>query len=251
MYEQRRGHADPSELALVQPSSAGLRAEFEAPKAAVNGVNLDYLHLSGIDSFMDEFLQPELASGAHAHRGSCSNSLDSFGWGLILDDSDSEQDADGQFMAVGTRSRRAIAWEDFYPEDDVATVKWNTLTDRRLGLPVADHVANLVLHIIRSFPQMMLRRQTFPPFIHKYWHRSALPEKLATCMSVAQLFASRTPETRPFLWRTVDAEERRMREEVSGNLGTSFQHMGELIGRRWIAIPNTTFCRPSKHWSST
>lgn len=204
-----------TELGLVQPSSIGLRSGFDTSKATMDAVSLDFFHLSGVDNFMDELLQPGVTSGINTNSSSCCPNSDSFGWGLILDDSDSEQDAEGQFMTVGAHSRQPRAWEDFFPEDDVATVKWNTLTDRRLGVPVADHVANLVLHIIRSFPQMMLRRQTFPPFVHKYWHRSALPEKLATCMSIAQLFESRTPETRPFLWRTVDAEERRMREEVS------------------------------------
>lgn len=102
------------------------------------------------------------------------------------------------------------------PTDDVVSrsIATTTLTHLRHGNPASKHAANLITHIIFAFPQMMLRRQTFPPFINAHWHLPSLPEGLAGCMSVAQLFATRTPETRPFLWRMIDAEERHFREEV-------------------------------------
>ncbi|KAL7925640.1 hypothetical protein ACQKWADRAFT_282592 [Trichoderma austrokoningii] len=74
--------------------------------------------------------------------------------------------------------------------------------------------AGILSQAISAFPQMMLRRQTFPPFIHAHWHLPSLPETLASCMSIAQLFATRTPETRPFLWRTIGIEIKRLRDEV-------------------------------------
>lgn len=76
------------------------------------------------------------------------------------------------------------------------------------------YAANLLTHAISAFPQMMLRRQTFPPFIHAHWHMPSLPETLANCMSISQSFAARTPETRPFLWRMVGAEVKRFQDEV-------------------------------------
>lgn len=80
--------------------------------------------------------------------------------------------------------------------------------------PTLKQAATLIVHTLYAFPQMMLRRQTFPPFIHPHWHKPCLPEKLASCMSIAQLFVARTPETRIFLWRTIEAEEQRFRDEV-------------------------------------
>lgn len=74
--------------------------------------------------------------------------------------------------------------------------------------------AGLLSQAISAFPQMMLRRQTFPPFIHAHWHLPSLPETLANCMSIAQLFATRTTETRPFLWRTIGTEVKRIQDEV-------------------------------------
>jgi hypothetical protein len=77
------------------------------------------------------------------------------------------------------------------------------------------HASRVIMQMLYAYPQMMLRRQTFPPFIHPHWHDKRLPDTLATCMSIAQLFAARTPETEPFLWRTISAEEKRFREKVS------------------------------------
>jgi hypothetical protein len=88
------------------------------------------------------------------------------------------------------------------------------LTPLRLGNSASQHCAVLAMGIIRAFPQMMLRRQTFPPFIHGQWHRSAMPEEIANCMSIAQIFTARTSETRGFLWRTIAAEMRRFRDQV-------------------------------------
>jgi hypothetical protein len=90
----------------------------------------------------------------------------------------------------------------------------------RMPDPVSQHSATLVVQTLRAFPQMMLQRQTFPPFIHPHWHRTstatrtAVPEPLANCMSVAHIFASLTSETKPFLWRTIRAEQRRFIDEV-------------------------------------
>ncbi|PNP55209.1 hypothetical protein FNYG_15536 [Fusarium nygamai] len=70
------------------------------------------------------------------------------------------------------------------------------------------------MQMLYAYPQMMLRRQTFPPFIHPHWHLKTLPEALGNCVGISQLFAARTPETQPFLWRMVAAEEERFREKL-------------------------------------
>lgn len=80
--------------------------------------------------------------------------------------------------------------------------------------PASKHAANLIARTVAAFPQMMTRRHTFPPFIHPHWHESSVPEILASCMSIAQLFVARTPDTRGFLWRAIEAEEQRLLDEV-------------------------------------
>jgi len=76
----------------------------------------------------------------------------------------------------------------------------------------------LVVQALRAYPLMMLRRETFPPFIHPHWCRQSspvLPEPLSNCMSIAQMFASRSDETKPFLWRTIKAEDERVLTQVT------------------------------------
>ncbi|MCJ1435440.1 hypothetical protein MMC27_004813 [Xylographa pallens] len=86
--------------------------------------------------------------------------------------------------------------------------------------PHAQHSADLIIQALRTLPMMMLRRETFPWFIHPHAHfssktsKSTLPEALSTCMSVAHMFASRTSETKPFIWRTIKAEHRRSTMEM-------------------------------------
>ena len=91
-------------------------------------------------------------------------------------------------------------------------------------LPISDPVANfsatVVMQMLRAFPQMMLRRETLPPFIHGHWYRPSsttnlsLPEPLVNCMGIAQIFASDNAESKPFLWRTVRMEQRSFLEKV-------------------------------------
>ncbi|KAK9321096.1 hypothetical protein V1517DRAFT_327446 [Lipomyces orientalis] len=105
------------------------------------------------------------------------------------------------------------------PPNLTATVHYGdqsarTLTHIRRENPASQHCAVLAMGIIRAFPQMMLRRQTFPPFIHGQWHRSVMPEEIANCMSIAQIFAARTSETRGFLWRTIAAEAQRFKDRL-------------------------------------
>ncbi|KAH7233466.1 hypothetical protein BKA59DRAFT_549726 [Fusarium tricinctum] len=76
------------------------------------------------------------------------------------------------------------------------------------------HASRVIMQMLYAYPQMMLRRQTFPPFVNPHWHEKRLPDTLATCMSIAQLFAARTPETESFLWRTISVEEERFRDQL-------------------------------------
>jgi hypothetical protein len=91
------------------------------------------------------------------------------------------------------------------------------LTRRPVPKPTSQPIVRLIVQTLRSYPIMMLRRETFPPFIHPQWQSQsvpALPVPLANCMSIAQLFASRTLETKPFLWNLILTETKRFVDEV-------------------------------------
>ena len=78
----------------------------------------------------------------------------------------------------------------------------------------AQHSADLIVEALYAIPDQMLRRETFPPFIHPHWSHSALPEPLAVCMHLASTYSSRSSELRPFLWRTILTEQRRAIERI-------------------------------------
>jgi hypothetical protein len=143
---------------------------------------------------------------------------------LLLDRMDIAALSDNQCVETVPRSAHATRDDSFetvstpaslIPQPNPAFLGRLRITD-----PVSQHSASLVVQTLRAFLQMMLRRQTFPPFIHPHWHppstaiRAGVPEPLANCMSVAHMFASLTSETKPFLWRTIRAEQRRFIDEV-------------------------------------
>ncbi|KAK4069552.1 uncharacterized protein Triagg1_6976 [Trichoderma aggressivum f. europaeum] len=97
------------------------------------------------------------------------------------------------------------------------------------GILCSNFAVDQLTHAIYAFPQMMMRRQTFPPFIHAHWHMSELPETLANCMSIAQIYATRTPETRPFLWRMIGVELQRFQGETEIASMYSLQHSLQAI----------------------
>lgn len=84
--------------------------------------------------------------------------------------------------------------------------------------------ANMIIDMIYAYPQMMTRRETFPPFIHANTPatqgdvvedgQKRLPEQFTNCMSVAQLLAVRTDDTRSFIWATIRAEMRAFRNHL-------------------------------------
>jgi hypothetical protein len=78
----------------------------------------------------------------------------------------------------------------------------------------AQHSADLIVEALYAIPDQMLRRETFPPFIHPHWSHPALPESLAVCMNLANIYSSRAPELRAFLWRTILTEQRRAVERI-------------------------------------
>lgn len=84
------------------------------------------------------------------------------------------------------------------------------LTRLRTSEPLARQCTNLVMEALCAIPEQMLRKVTLPPFIHPHWDRPAMPEPLAICMRIAQMFSSRTPDIKSFIWRTILAEQKRI-----------------------------------------
>ncbi|KAL7930690.1 hypothetical protein V8C35DRAFT_311967 [Trichoderma chlorosporum] len=95
-----------------------------------------------------------------------------------------------------------------------ASINTEFLQPLELNYPLAQQSATLLWRGLRAFPEKMLSRENFPPFIHPLLHCSTLPEPLAVCMRIAAIFNSRTADIRPFLWRIIESEQKRFLEEA-------------------------------------
>lgn len=81
--------------------------------------------------------------------------------------------------------------------------------------------ATMIIDMVYSYPRMMTRRETLPPFMHAYSpvvdtedDQNRLPEHLTNCMGIAQLFAVRNDDTHLFVWATIRAEIRGFRNRL-------------------------------------
>lgn len=118
-----------------------------------------------------------------------------------------------------------------------------TLQLMRSSSAVVQYSTRLIIQGLRAYPMMVLRRETMPPFIHPHWHRQiapSLPEPLSSCMSIAQMYAFRTEETKPFLWRTIQAEDERFLAQVITPSTIAVNH--------YLRLRSVRECLPKTFW---
>lgn len=82
----------------------------------------------------------------------------------------------------------------------------------------AQRIANLILHTLKSYPLMMLRHKTLPPFIHPRLISSDVEnnhmEPLTNCISLVHMISSGVQGSRKLFWKNVRLECERLCEEV-------------------------------------
>lgn len=104
---------------------------------------------------------------------------------------------------------------------------------KQVVTPAQQLFTSMLIDMIRAYPLMMTRRETFPPFVHPHCYLyegcNTFPQVLTNCMGIAQLFVSRTSDTRPFLWSTIVAEVRDMLSKVPMNLYMNFTNSLWLV----------------------
>ncbi|KAJ5641726.1 hypothetical protein N7490_005726 [Penicillium lividum] len=87
------------------------------------------------------------------------------------------------------------------------------LTRLPIDDPIAQRHATHLIQVLRAFPQMMVRRAVFPPlFIPTGTVEMGL--KYGRHYPSLLMFASRTPDTRAFVWNTIRTEQRRLMDQT-------------------------------------
>jgi hypothetical protein len=99
------------------------------------------------------------------------------------------------------------------------TVRYLTLRQNiKTGLP--QRIVNMMLHTLRSYPLMMLRHNTLPPFIHPQLSsypdvEDGRPNPLSNCVSLVHMISSGVRGSRKLFWKNVGLECERLCVEVS------------------------------------
>lgn len=82
----------------------------------------------------------------------------------------------------------------------------------------AQKIAKLMLHTLKSYPRMMLRHNTLPPFIHPHLISSDVEnnhkEPVTNCISLVHMISSGVQGSRKLFWKNVRLECERLCEEV-------------------------------------
>lgn len=82
----------------------------------------------------------------------------------------------------------------------------------------AQRITSLILHTLKSYPLMMLRHNTFPPFIHPRLISSYVEnnhmEPLSNCISLVHMISNRVYGSRKLFWTNVRLECERLGEEA-------------------------------------
>ncbi|KAI1824149.1 hypothetical protein F4861DRAFT_507458 [Xylaria intraflava] len=81
--------------------------------------------------------------------------------------------------------------------------------------PGAQRISNLILHTLKSYPLMILRHNTLPPFIHPMSADIEDPhmEPLTNCLSLARMITSGGQGSRKLFWKNVRLECERLSHE--------------------------------------
>jgi hypothetical protein len=107
-----------------------------------------------------------------------------------------------------------------------SSLQWKppkTLKRRSIDSAQAPKASMILGQIIASFPYMMTRKETFPPFIHHRCHdyfqdSHELPEILKDCMGLSHMFHTKTKESNKMFWRSVRMEQEKLHAQVRSAL---------------------------------
>jgi hypothetical protein len=85
--------------------------------------------------------------------------------------------------------------------------------------PGQQRIANLVLQTLKSYPLMIIRHNTLPPFVHPYSTEfdgeEVNTESMTNCLNLMHMLGSKIRGSSKLFWKNVRWECERMREQVS------------------------------------
>ena len=99
-----------------------------------------------------------------------------------------------------------------------ANLKVQSLSARSQMRSGSQRIADLIFHTLKSYPMMILRHKTLPPFIHPHLISSDIMtdnmESLKNCISLVHMSSSGFGENRKLFWKVVQLECEQLYKEV-------------------------------------
>ena len=177
-----------------------------SPDTAFDISNLDFADATG------EYFDPDVDLGEFLN-------VETNDEGVQYPELESPSLAFGSIPSTGPTNR--VQQAIFSPDVSIrATPSFNLRSfDQRPRLNTgAQRIANLILHTMKSYPLMMLRDNTLPPFIHPHLVSSDFKnndmEPMANCMSLIHMLSSRINGSRKLFWKNVRMECERLYADV-------------------------------------
>lgn len=104
------------------------------------------------------------------------------------------------------------------PAPAISTSSLRSLHQRPKPRVGTQRIANLILYNLKSYPLMMMRHNTLPPFIHPRlvsfdFEKDSL-EPLTNCISLVHMISSGMQSSRKLFWKNVRMECERLSAEV-------------------------------------
>ena len=92
----------------------------------------------------------------------------------------------------------------------------------------SSYTAKYLMAVLGSYPKLMASESVSPPYVHPFSperdndgdgricrkDKACLPEPLAICSSIVQMYLTKTRESHAFIWKTILLEQQRIYSEV-------------------------------------
>ncbi|KAL7269926.1 hypothetical protein RUND412_007380 [Rhizina undulata] len=89
-------------------------------------------------------------------------------------------------------------------------------TTLKVSRSLSSYTVDFMERILRTYPTMMLRHETLPPFIHKsHVAPGKISEHLSNCMGLAHLYKAKTRENSKLVFQAILHEHNRLMQEWS------------------------------------
>ncbi|KAH8799790.1 hypothetical protein F5884DRAFT_117223 [Xylogone sp. PMI_703] len=208
-------HSTPTEIASIGPPSGSLPQDAEQSELIDWGPDL----LSFTSSEMSLRASPPILCSDDPLTTQTADIIDTDNsiWAAgLLDDRHDENSS--SFRLISTSLSAQSSATPFLPPHFTYHDTARVFRPRTFISTSSHRSSTFMIRVLRSYPRMMLRPGTFPPFIHPHYcggsydeiHEPTLTEPLAISKSIAQMFTSRTKQNTAFMWRTIRMEQERL-----------------------------------------